>query len=113
MSWCWRDDARLRMRPCLFSSRAIHSITALGADVRRSISRCLKGIVADFTAAPVEAILFGLKPDSIELAIRTKFQAGIVGQATRAAVRIPNLPARRAQRRLWPLLFWDGNRRRA
>src|SRR5262249_32748799 len=101
------------MRPCLFSSRAMNSITALGTHVRRSKSRCLKGIVADFTAPPVEAILFGLRPDSIELAIGTPLQARIVGQATRGAVRVAKLPARRAQRRLWPFSFWDGNRRRA
>jgi hypothetical protein len=36
--------------------------------------------MTDFTAAPGEAILFGLKSYPIEDTILSEFQAGIVGQ---------------------------------
>jgi hypothetical protein len=56
--------------------------------------------MADFTAAPGHAILLGLKSHSVEDAILSELQAGVVGQYTRATIRMATLPASLAQRRL-------------
>src|SRR5262249_20498538 len=75
-----RDGVRIRALARGPACSALHrsgpSPTALGTHIRHSNRRCLNGIVADFTAAPREAILFRLRPDSIEHAIGTQFQAG-------------------------------------